>query len=70
MPWARLLIVVATAWLFFFWLDLVFALWLKEEQEMTVWHLRLFEPPWSWLFLVFHRLLVHHPGAVMDVPAR
>ena len=50
---ARLLIVVATAWLFFFWLDLVFALWLKEEQEMTVWHLRLFEPPWSWLFLVF-----------------
>ena len=50
---ARLLIVVATAWLFFFWLDLVFALWLLEEQEMTVWHLRMFEPPWSWLFLVF-----------------
>ena len=50
---ARLLIVVATGWLFFFWLDFVFALWLREEQELTVWQLRLFEPPWSWLFLLF-----------------
>ena len=50
---ARLLIVVATAWLFFFWLDIVFAFWLKEEQELTVWNLRLFEAPWSWFFLVF-----------------
>ena len=50
---ARLLIVVATAWMFFFWLDLIFALWLKEEQEIEVWMLRLFEPPWSWLFLMF-----------------
>ena len=50
---ARLLIVVATGWMFFFWIDLVFALWLREEQELTVWNLRLFTPPWSWLFLVF-----------------
>lgn len=50
---ARLLIVVATAWMFFFWLDIVFGLWLREEQEITVWHLRMFEPPWSWLFLAF-----------------
>jgi Ni/Fe-hydrogenase subunit HybB-like protein len=50
---ARLLIVVATAWMFFFWLDLIFALWLKEEQELTVWMLRMFEPPWSWLFAMF-----------------
>ena len=50
---ARLLIVVATAWFFFFWLDFVFALWLKEEQELTVWNLRLFEAPWAWLFLTF-----------------
>ena len=50
---ARLLIVVATGWLFFFWLDFVFALWLREEQELTVWRLRMFEPPWSWLFLTF-----------------
>ena len=27
----RLLVVVATAWLFFFWLDMVFAFWLAEE---------------------------------------
>jgi Ni/Fe-hydrogenase subunit HybB-like protein len=50
---ARLLIVVAMAWMFLFWLDLVFALWLKEEQEITVWQLRMFEPPWSWLFFLF-----------------
>ena len=50
---ARLLIVVATGWMFFFWLDLVFALWLKEEQELEVWMLRLFEAPWSWLFAMF-----------------
>ncbi|MDA1216329.1 MAG: polysulfide reductase NrfD [Chloroflexi bacterium] len=49
----RLLVVVATAWLFFFWLDLVFAFWLAEEQELTVWRLRLFHAPWSWLFLTF-----------------
>ncbi len=50
---ARLLIVVATGWMFFFWLDLIYALWLREEQELTVWMLRMFEPPWSWMFLVF-----------------
>jgi molybdopterin-containing oxidoreductase family membrane subunit len=49
----RLLVVVATAWLFFFWLDMVFAFWLAEEQELTVWRLRLFHAPWSWLFLTF-----------------
>ena len=50
---ARLLIVVATGWMFFFWLDLIYALWLREEQELTVWMLRMFEPPWSWMFFVF-----------------
>ncbi len=50
---ARLLIVVATGWFFLFWLDFVFALWLREEQELTVWNLRLFEAPWGWLFLTF-----------------
>jgi molybdopterin-containing oxidoreductase family membrane subunit len=60
---ARLLIVVATAWLFLFWLDLIFALYLQEEQEITVWMLRLFEPPWSWLFLLFFAF-----GYVIPVP--
>ncbi len=49
----RLLIVVATAWFFFFWLDVIFAFWTRESQELTVLHLRMFTPPWSWLFLVF-----------------
>jgi molybdopterin-containing oxidoreductase family membrane subunit len=44
---------VATAWLFFFWLDLIFELYLRHDTEITVWQLRLFEPPWSWLFLLF-----------------
>lgn len=51
---ARLLIVVAIGWHFFFWLEFVFALWLVEDQELVVWHLRLFEPPWSWFFLAFY----------------
>jgi molybdopterin-containing oxidoreductase family membrane subunit len=50
---ARLLIIVATGWMFFFWLDLIFAFWLREEQELTVWQLRMFDAPWSWLFLIF-----------------
>ena len=49
----RLLIVVATAWFFFFWLDVIFAFWTRESQELVVLHLRMFTPPWSWLFLVF-----------------
>ena len=51
---ARLLVVVAVGWHFLFWLELVFALWLMEDQEVTVWILRLFEPPWSWFFFVFY----------------
>ena len=51
---ARLLVVVALGWHFLFWLEFVFALWLLEEQEITVWMLRLFEPPWSWFFLTFY----------------
>ncbi len=50
----RLLVVVALGWHFLFWLEFVFALWLLEEQELTVWLLRLFEPPWSWFFLTFY----------------
>jgi molybdopterin-containing oxidoreductase family membrane subunit len=50
----RLLIPIALGWHFLFWLDLVFAFWLQEEQELVVWRLRLFEPPWSWFFLAFY----------------
>ena len=51
---ARLLVVVALGWHFLFWLEFVFALWLVEDQEIAVWMLRLFEPPWSWFFLTFY----------------
>jgi Ni/Fe-hydrogenase subunit HybB-like protein len=50
----RLLIVVAVAWHFLFWLEIVFALWTRESQELVVWQMRLFEPPWSWMFLAFY----------------
>ena len=49
----RLLIAVALTWHFLFWCELIFALWTREGQEIAVWQLRLFEPPWSWLFLAF-----------------
>ena len=50
----RLLIVVAFGWHFLFWLEVVFALWTREGQELVVWQLRFFTPPWSWLFLAFY----------------
>lgn len=50
----RLLIAVAVGWHFLFWLDLVFAFWTREESELVVWQLRLFEAPWCWLFLIFY----------------
>ena len=49
----RLLIVIATAWFFFFWIDLIYAMWTRESQELNVLALRFFEPPWSWLFATF-----------------
>ena len=50
----RLLIVVAFGWHFLFWLEIVFALWGREAQELAVWQLRMFTPPWSWMFLIFY----------------
>jgi len=50
---ARLLIIVATAWFFFFFLEWVFALYTLEPAEMAMRKLQVFESPWSWLFIVF-----------------
>ena len=50
---ARLLIVVANAWMFLFWIDFVWELFLREPGEIEVWQLRMFQQPWSWLFLLF-----------------
>ncbi len=50
---ARLLIVVATTWLFFFMLDLFFGLYGAEPAEVDTWQRRLVEAPWVGLAITF-----------------
>ncbi len=50
---ARLLIVVATTWLFFFMLDFMFGLYGAESAEVDTWQRRLVEPPWVVLSIIF-----------------
>jgi Ni/Fe-hydrogenase subunit HybB-like protein len=49
----RLLIVVSTAWLFFFIMDFYFGLFAREPMEISVWELRIFTPPYNVLFPIF-----------------
>ena len=48
----RLLIVVATAWFYFFFLEILFGLWLQEPPETELRTLQLLTPPWAWMFIV------------------
>ena len=48
----RLLTVVATAWLYFFVLDIIFAIYSNEPGELIVMEQRLFTWPWGFLFWV------------------
>ncbi len=50
---ARLLIVVATAWLGFTFLELVFAVYSQEGQEVALRELQIFTWPWNMMFIVF-----------------
>tara|TARA_B100000029_G_scaffold241712_2_gene239009 strand:+ start:44680 stop:46071 length:1392 start_codon:yes stop_codon:yes gene_type:complete len=43
----RLLIVIATLWLFFFFLDFAYSFYTREEQELAVMERRLFEWPFN-----------------------
>lgn len=49
----RLLIAVATTWFYFTWLDIIFALYTQETQEVAVWELRLFTWPYNLLMVIF-----------------
>ncbi len=49
----RLLTVVATTWLYFALLDIVFALYSGAEEEVRVWELKFFQWPWNLLTLLF-----------------
>lgn len=48
----RLLVTVGTAWLYFFFLDVVFALFSQETEEVIVMQQRLFEWPWNFLTIM------------------
>ncbi|MBI4329046.1 MAG: polysulfide reductase NrfD [Chloroflexi bacterium] len=49
----RLLIAVATAWFFALWLDITFALYSGETQEVAVMELRIFTFPYNVLVVIF-----------------
>jgi molybdopterin-containing oxidoreductase family membrane subunit len=49
----RLLLVVSTAWLYFFIMDVYFGLYGADPAEVNVWQLRIFTYPYSILFLIF-----------------
>ena len=49
----RLLIVVATAWFFFFTMEFLFGLYGLEGDEVSVKEFLTAQPPWKWLFLTF-----------------
>ena len=49
----RLLIVVATTWLFFFFVEFVFALYTLEGPEIALRETQLFQWPYTLLFIVF-----------------
>src|SRR5581483_8837407 len=49
----RLLIVVVNTWAFFFLMDMYFGIAGREPDELAVWELRVFEPPFNVIFPVF-----------------
>ena len=50
---AKLLIVVATTWFFFFALEFIFGLYSLEGPEIALREMQVFQPPWSVLFITF-----------------
>jgi molybdopterin-containing oxidoreductase family membrane subunit len=49
----RLLIVVATAWFFFFVIEILYSIYTLEDAELALRRMQLWEAPYSWLFLTF-----------------
>ncbi|MGA0274875.1 MAG: NrfD/PsrC family molybdoenzyme membrane anchor subunit [Dehalococcoidia bacterium] len=50
---ARLLIVVATGWLGFTFLELIFALYGQDAPEIALREMQMFQWPWNMLFIIF-----------------
>ena len=49
----KLLIVIATAWLYFFFIEFVFGLYSKESPEIALRELQMFTWPFNMLFVIF-----------------
>jgi molybdopterin-containing oxidoreductase family membrane subunit len=50
---AKLLIVIAIAWFYFFIMEFAFGIYGQEGDEIATRHLQMFEAPWGWMFLAF-----------------
>ena len=50
---ARLLIVIATAWFYFFVLEWTFGLYSGHGAEIAMREMQIYQPPWSYLFITF-----------------
>ena len=50
---ARLLIVVATGWLAFTFLELIFAVYGQDAPELALREMQMFQWPWNLLFIIF-----------------
>src|SRR5262249_31996004 len=59
----RLLIAVASSWLYFFMLDVLFAIYSNEPGDLAVMQIRLLEYPWGLLFwlIVFTSYIIPIP---------
>ncbi len=49
----RLLIVVATAWFYFFFIEFSFGLFSQEAPEVALRQTQVFGQPWGWMYLTF-----------------
>ena len=59
---ARLLIVVATGWLAFTFLELTFALYGQDAPEIALREMQMFQWPWNALFIIFFLTAYAIPG--------
>ena len=50
---ARLLIVIATTWFYFFVLEWTFGLYSGHGPEIAMREMQIYEAPWKWLFITF-----------------
>ena len=50
---AKLLVVIALVWFYFFAFELIFGIYGQEGDELATKHMQMLEPPWVWFFVTF-----------------